>query len=40
MVQGTLDYGISFTGGSWDLTAYIDEDWARDINKKSSFMAI
>ncbi|KAI5352333.1 hypothetical protein L3X38_005224 [Prunus dulcis] len=26
-VQGTLDYGISFTGGSCDLTAYSDEDW-------------
>ncbi|BBN69297.1 transposable element gene [Prunus dulcis] len=35
-VQGTLEYGISFTKGPWQLNAYSDADWAGDINTRRS----
>ncbi|BBH08832.1 hypothetical protein Prudu_021148 [Prunus dulcis] len=35
-VQGTLEYGISFTKGPWQLSAYSDADWAGDINTRRS----
>ncbi|KAI5344250.1 hypothetical protein L3X38_012127 [Prunus dulcis] len=35
-VQGTLEYGISFTKGPWQLNAYSDANWAGDINTRRS----
>ncbi|CAL2235116.1 unnamed protein product [Prunus armeniaca] len=35
-VQGTLEYGIIFTKGPWQLNAYSDADWAGDINTRRS----
>ncbi|BBN67851.1 hypothetical protein Prudu_208S000100 [Prunus dulcis] len=29
-IHGTLDHGLNFTSGSWDLHAYSDADWASD----------
>ncbi|BBH03567.1 hypothetical protein Prudu_014481 [Prunus dulcis] len=34
--HGTLEYGISFTKGPWQLNAYSDADWAGDINTRRS----
>ncbi|KAI5321826.1 hypothetical protein L3X38_030898 [Prunus dulcis] len=31
-IHGTLDHGLNFTSGSWDLHAYSDADWASDVN--------
>ncbi|CAL2264036.1 unnamed protein product [Prunus armeniaca] len=33
-VQGTLEYGLSFTTGDMHLSAYSDADWAGDINTR------
>ncbi|CAL8153025.1 unnamed protein product [Prunus armeniaca] len=35
-VQGTLEYGLSFTAGDMHLSAYSDVDWAGDINTRRS----
>ncbi|CAL9001424.1 unnamed protein product [Prunus brigantina] len=35
-VQGTLEYGLSFTAGDMHLSAYNDADWAGDINTRRS----
>ncbi|XP_021829902.1 uncharacterized protein LOC110770129 [Prunus avium] len=35
-VQGTFNYGISFTTGPWELSVYSDADWAMDINTRRS----
>ncbi|CAL2249462.1 unnamed protein product [Prunus armeniaca] len=35
-IHGTLDHGLTFTSGSWDLHAYSDADWASDVNTRRS----
>ncbi|KAI5327629.1 hypothetical protein L3X38_027025 [Prunus dulcis] len=35
-IHGTLDHGLNFTSGSWDLHAYSDADWASDVNTRRS----
>ncbi|KAI5354358.1 hypothetical protein L3X38_007253 [Prunus dulcis] len=35
-VQGTLAFGLSFTAGDMNLSAYSDADWAGDINTRRS----
>ncbi|KAI5327491.1 hypothetical protein L3X38_026887 [Prunus dulcis] len=35
-IHGTLDHGLNFTSGSWDLHAYSDADWASDVNTHRS----
>ncbi|KAI5340797.1 hypothetical protein L3X38_020071 [Prunus dulcis] len=39
-VHGTLEYGISFTKGPWQLNAYSDADWAGDINTRRSSIEV
>ncbi|KAI5344900.1 hypothetical protein L3X38_012777 [Prunus dulcis] len=33
-LQGTLDHGLTFTSGAWELNSYIDADWAADISTR------
>ena len=35
-LKGTLDFGMRYTSGSLDLTAYSDADWAGDPNDRRS----
>ncbi|CAL8167652.1 unnamed protein product [Prunus armeniaca] len=35
-IHGTLDRGLTFTSGSWDLHAYSDANWASDVNTRRS----
>lgn len=35
-IQGTLDYGLKFANGPWQLTAYSDADWAGYVNTRRS----
>ncbi|XP_021822133.1 uncharacterized protein LOC110763616 [Prunus avium] len=35
-IHGTLDHGLTFTSGSWDLHAYSDADWASNVNTRRS----
>ncbi|KAI5353156.1 hypothetical protein L3X38_006049 [Prunus dulcis] len=35
-LQGTLDHGLTFTSGAWELNAYSDADWAADISSRLS----
>ncbi|VVA38623.1 Hypothetical predicted protein, partial [Prunus dulcis] len=35
-LQGTLDHGLTFTSGAWELNAYSDADWAADISTRRS----
>ncbi|CAL8105839.1 unnamed protein product [Prunus armeniaca] len=35
-IHGTLDHGLNFTSGSWDLHAYSDAYWASDVNTRRS----
>ncbi|KAI5336311.1 hypothetical protein L3X38_015578 [Prunus dulcis] len=35
-IQGTMNYGIHFTHGPWQLQAYSDVDWTVDLNTRRS----
>ncbi|XP_021834587.1 uncharacterized protein LOC110774362 [Prunus avium] len=35
-IQGTLDHGLKFSSGPWQLHAFSDADWAGDVNTRRS----